>query len=147
MADLKTVVVNWDEQDRPVITVTYAGEDDGSGMQADAEEWLTALADRVSDNGAQFLTEMLRVNDATGYISLADLAADAGVDKKVVEGWNRNLGRSVKAVVRELGFLRTDADDGTQQLFDYKWDEPNNQWLYAVPSKYRAVLNQALANR
>jgi hypothetical protein len=147
MADLKQVTVNWDEQDRPVITVTYAAEDDGSGMQADTDAWLTELANRVSDNGARFLTEMLKANEAREYISIADLAKEAGEEKKVVDGWNRNLGRSVKAVVRDLGFLRTDADDGTQQLFDYKWDEPNNQWLYVVPTRYRATLKQALADR
>jgi hypothetical protein len=116
-------------------------------MEADPDEWLSALADRVSDNGAQFLTEMLKANEAHESISLADLASEAGVDKKVVDGWNRNLGRSVKAVVRDLGFLRTDQDDGTQQIFDTKWDQPKNQWLYAIPSKYRATLKQALANR
>jgi hypothetical protein len=147
MADLKTVTVNWDEQDRPVIVVSYGADGAKGGMQADADGWLAMLAERVSDNGAQFLAEMLKANEAREFISLVDLATEAGVDKKVVDGWNRNLGRSVKAVVRDLGFLRTDQDDGTQQIFDMKWDQPHNQWLYAIPSKYRATLKQALANR
>lgn len=150
MADLKTVTVTWDDEDRPVITVTYAEEEPrssgGSGMRADADEWLTALADRVSDNGAQFLEAMLEANERHGFISLADLAREIEVEKKVVDGWNRNLGRSVKTVVRDLGFLRTDAEDGTAQLFDFKWDDPNNLWLYAVPTKYRATLKQALTH-
>lgn len=147
MADLKQVTVNWDEQDRPVITVTYASESDASGVVADPEEWLTELANRVSDNGARFLTEMLKANEADKHVSFPALAQQAGVEKKVVDGWNRNLGRSVKAVVRDLGFLRTEADDGTQQIFDYSWDQPNNQWLYIIPTRYRAPLKQALENR
>ena len=148
MADLKQVTVNWDEQDRPVITVTYASEHDGgSGAVADPEEWLTELANRVSDNGARFLTEMLKSNADDEHVSFPALAEQAGVEKKVVDGWNRNLGRSVKAVVRDLGFLRIEAEDGTQQLFDYSWDQPNNQWLYIIPTRYRAPLKQALENR
>src|SRR4051794_38104459 len=108
MADLKQVTVNWDEQDRPVITVTYASTDEGSNVVADTDEWLTELANRVKDNGVRFLTQMLEANEEREYISIPDLAERAGVEKKVVDGWNRNLGRSVKAVVRDLGFLRTD---------------------------------------
>jgi hypothetical protein len=146
MSDLSKIVIDWDDDNRPTITVLYSsdGEHGGSGMQADPEEWLTALADRVSENGARFLTEMIRKNEERDFISLADFAQEIGEDKKVVDGWNRNLGRSVKAVVREYGFLRTDADDGTQQLFDYKWDQPKNQWLYVIPAKYRGTLKQAL---
>jgi hypothetical protein len=148
MADLKQVTVNWDEQDRPVITVTYASDHDASsGAVADSGEWLTELANRVSDNGARFLTEMLKANENDEHVSFPALAEQAGVEKKVVDGWNRNLGRSVKAVVRDLGFLRTEAEDGTQQIFDYSWDQPNNQWLYVIPSRYRAPLKQALENR
>jgi hypothetical protein len=148
MADLKQVTVNWDEQDRPVITVTYASDNDGSsGAVADPDEWLTELANRVKDNGVRFLTQMLEANEAREFISIADLAKEAGVEKKVVDGWNRNLGRSVKAVVRDLGFLRTEAEDGTQQVFDYSWDQPNNQWLYIIPTRYRAPLKNALENR
>jgi hypothetical protein len=40
-----------------------------------------------------------------------------------------------------------DQDDGTQQLLDYESDDPNNASKYAVPSKYRATLKQALADR
>jgi hypothetical protein len=147
MADLKQVTVNWDDQDRPVITVTYASESDGMGVVADPDVWLVELARRVSDNGARFLKEMLDANEAHEHVSFPDLAVQAGVQKKEVDGWNRNLGRSVKAVVRDIGFLRTDAEDGTQQLFDYSWDQPNNQWLYVIPTRYRATLKQALANR
>jgi hypothetical protein len=147
MGDLQKIVIDWDDENRPTITVLYTsdGERSGTGMQAAPDEWLPALADRVSENGARFLAEMIRLNEAHDYISFADYAEKIGEDKKVVEGWNRNLGRSVKAVVREYGFLRTDADDGTAQLFDYKWDAPNNQWLYVIPSKYRSTLKQALA--
>jgi hypothetical protein len=148
MADLKQVTVNWDEQDRPVITVTYASDDEsGSSIVADPEEWLTELASRVSDNGARFLTEMLKANEDNEHVSFPELAKRVGVEKKVVDGWNRNLGRSIKAVVREVGFLRTDAEDGTQQIFDYSWDQPNNQWLYIIPTRYRAPLKQALESR
>lgn len=148
MSDLQKILIDWDDENRPVISVLYASDADhgGSGMQADPEDWLTALADRVSENGARFLTEMIRLNEERDFVSLATFADEVGEDRKVVDGWNRNLGRSVKAVVREHGFLRTDADDGTQQLFDYKWDQPNNQWLYVIPAKYRATLKRALAD-
>src|SRR4051812_35553979 len=76
MADLKTITVNWDEQDRPVITVSYGNDGATGGMQADADEWLATLAVRVSDNGAQFLTEMLKANEAHEFISFVDLAAE-----------------------------------------------------------------------
>ena len=76
---------------------------------------------------------------------VAELANELGVDRKDVDGWNRNLGRSIKAVVRELGFLRSDKEDGTAQLFDFEWDEANNQWLYVVPARFRGSLVKALA--
>jgi len=148
MSDLKTVSVTWDQNDRPVLTVTYGDDaNDGGGIKADAEEWLTALAARLTDKSAEFLGALIEVNEAREFVSFDDLASEAGVERKTIDGWNRNLGRSVKAVVRELGFLRTEQDDGTQQLFDYEWDDPNNAWKYAVPSKYRATLKQALADR
>ena len=148
MSDLKTVTVTWDENDRPVLTVTYGGADgDGGGIKADPDEWLAALTARLTDKSAEFLAALIKVNEAREFVSFDDLAAEAGVERKAIDGWNRNLGRSVKAVVRELGFLRTDQDDGTQQLFDYEWDDPNNVWKYAVPTKYRATLKEALAAR
>lgn len=148
MADLKSVTLTWDDEDRPVVTVTYADADrDGSGMRADPDEWLNRLAAQASDNGVRFLSEMLRINDEREAVSLAGLAEDIGVEKRVVDGWNRNLGRSVKAVVRDNGFLRPDAEDGTAQLFDYIWDQPNNQWLYVIPKPFRGTLSRALGER
>ena len=148
MSDLETVTVTWDENDRPVVTATYGSVDgDSGGIKADADEWLAALAARLTDKSAEFLSALIRVNEEREFVSFDDLAADAGVERKAIDGWNRNLGRSVKAVVRELGFLRTEQDDGTQQLFDYEWDDPNNVWKYRVPTKYRATLKQALAAR
>ncbi|WP_354699926.1 hypothetical protein DSM112329_00186 [Paraconexibacter sp. AEG42_29] len=146
MPDLRKVTVDWDDENRPVITVTYA-DGETAGTETDVDVWLTALAAQVSDNGAQYLTEMLKANDAREHISIQDLATEIGIEKKVVDGWNRNLGRSVKKVVREVGFLRADAEDGTAQLFDFVWDDPNNQWLYAVPARFRETLKTGLENR
>ncbi len=130
-----------------MIDITYA---DGAGtttMMADPEQWLTTLADNVSENGTQFLLEMLTANAERELVSFDELAQQAGVDRRVVDGWNRNLGRTVKRVVREVGFLRPEADDGTQQLLEPTWDQPNNQWRYTIPARYRGTLKQVLTAR
>jgi hypothetical protein len=120
----------------------------------------TAVASRLTQtNGSRlwppdsptrapsFLAALINANEAQEFVSFDDLAAEARVERKAIDGWNRNLGRSVKAVVRELGFLCTEQDDGTQQLFDYELDDPNNVWKYVVPTTYRATLKEALAAR
>jgi hypothetical protein len=145
MGNLNTVAIKWDEQDRPLITITYRDGETPS-TQANVDEALTELADRLQDKSARFLRELIRLNEAKGAVSLAELADELGDDvaKKDVDGWNRNLGRSIKAVVREFGFLRSDAEDGTAQLFDFEWDESNHQWLYVVPTRFRGPLTRAL---
>ena len=143
MDKLNTLEIKWDEQDRPLITVTYRDGETPSA-QADIEPALEELAYRLGDKSAKFLRELIRLNEAKGAVSLAELANELGVDRKDVDGWNRNLGRSIKAVVRELGFLRADMEDGTAQLFDFEWDEANNQWLYVVPARFRGSLVKAL---
>jgi hypothetical protein len=149
MAKLNTVSIAWDDQDRPLITVQYA---DGEGALAspaeNPDEALMALAEQLSDKSAHYLRKLLELNEARGAVSLADLASEIGADKKEVDGWNRNLGRSIKKVItREYGFLRPDQEDGTAQVFDFEWDEPNNQWLYIVPTKFRATLILGLDSR
>src|SRR5688572_8226483 len=124
MGNLNTLEIKWDEHDRPLITVTYR-DGEMPSTQADIGAALDDLADRLQDKSATFLRELIRLNEAKGAVSLAELARELGVDKKDVDGWNRNLGRSIKAVVREFGFLRSDAEDGTAQLFDFEWDEAN----------------------
>lgn len=143
VASLNTVSVTWDEQDRPVITVQYA--DGAAGAAAiDTDAWLRTFADRLPDKSAKYLSALIEVNETDGHVTFADLATHLGEEKKEIEGWNRNLGRSIKAVVRELGFLRSDRDDGTAQLFDIEWREEANMWAYAVPTKFRATLVTAL---
>jgi hypothetical protein len=139
MGTLNTVEIKWDEEDRPLITVTYR-DGEAPSTQADVNEALMELAERLQDKSARFLRELIRLNEEKGAVSLAALAEELGVDKKEVDGWNRNLGRSIKAIVREYGFLRADSEDGTAQLFDFDWDEANNQWLYTVPARFREPL-------
>jgi len=146
MAGLSSVSITWDDEDRPVITVQYKEPGDGDS-DASPDEWLAALAERLTDKSATYLRALLDVNASQGHVSLADLATHLRVDKKEVDGWNRNLGRSIKAVVREFGFLRPDEEDGTAQLFEIEWDTTNELWVYAVPEKYRATLIKALDER
>jgi hypothetical protein len=146
MAPIKTVSVTWDDEDRPVITVTY-GDGAATETQPDPSEWLTALAERLPDKSARYLRKLMEVNETNGEISLAELATHLQVDKKDVDGWNRNLGRSIKAVVRDLGFLRPEQEDGTAQLFDFVWKNDANMWLYGVPERFRATLTEALDAR
>jgi hypothetical protein len=146
MADLDRITLTWDEHDRPVIEVTYASDGAGS-IETDPTEWLTAFGQNLTDNSARNLRNLVDLNEQRGFVSLTDLAAELEIDKKEADSWNRNLGRSIKKMVREQGFLRLDADDGTAQLFDYKWDNPNNQWTYEVPSRFRAALVEAIDGR
>jgi hypothetical protein len=146
MPTLNTVSITWDEQDRPVITVSYHDREDDAAAAAgvDVNEWLEALVTRLTDESAERLRALIDANNAHGPTSLADLAEQLGVDKKKIDGWNRNFGRSVKAVVRDYGFLRKDQEDGTAQVFDFEWDNAGNRWLYIVPEKYRNTLIEHL---
>lgn len=122
----------------------------GAGRQhpeVDADERLTALADRVADKSAKYLRALIELNAKNDRVSLADLATHLGVEKREVDGWNRNLGRSVKAVVRDHGFLRPEHEDGTAQVFDFHWDNDANLWRYTVPEKFRSILTKALDER
>jgi hypothetical protein len=147
MATLNTVSITWDDQDRPLITVKYADTDGTVPPEVVPDAWLAMLAERLTDKSAKYLAKLLELNEARGFVSLADLAAELGVAKREADGWNRNLGRSIKAVVRDSGFLRPDQEDGTTQVFDFEWDGPNNQWLYAVPEAFRPALVGALDRR
>jgi hypothetical protein len=147
MPALNTITIEWDEQDRPLITVQYADESDETSTEADAAEFLEVLALRLSDDSAKYLRALLSANESDGPIALADLATQVGVDKKKIEGWNRGLGKSIKTIVREHGFLRTDQEDGTAQLFDFKWDDAGNRWLYAIPNQFRVTLGKHLDQR
>lgn len=146
MPALDEIRIEWDDKDRPLITVKYAEERDDS-VDADPAEFLENFTSRLGDDSAKFLQALLAANNADGPIALGDLAAEIGVEKKKIEAWNRALGRSLKAVVREYGFLRKDHDDGTAQLFDYVWDNDGNQWLYAVPKDLRSILEGLLSQR
>ncbi len=146
MPSISSVSITWDDRDRPLITVEYAGEgrDDGD---VTPEAWLETLAERLPDKSARYLRALVDLNEANEHVSLAELAHDLAVEKKEVEGWNRNFGRSIKAVVRDHGFLRPEHEDGTAQVFDAQWDQANNQWRYEVPARYRAVLSRQLPQR
>jgi hypothetical protein len=144
MTELSTISITWDEQDRPLITVEYA--QDGADGKADVtpEEWLKALADRLTDKSATYLRALIEFNEDAEHVSLQQLADRLGVDRKEVDGWNRNLGRSIKAVVRDHGFLRPDEEDGTAQLFEIPWRKEEEIWTYAVPRRFREALLVAL---
>jgi hypothetical protein len=143
MSNISGISITWDDQDRPEIKVEYEKKN-GTAPKAAPEQWLTVLAERLPDKSAKYLRKLLELNEAKEFVSLTDLASELGVEKKEVDGWNRNLGRSIKAVVRDRGFLRPELEDGTAQVFDLQWDEPNNRWLYTVPAKFRARLIEAL---
>ena len=144
MPALDQIKIEWDDEDRPLITVKYADDRDDS-VDADPEEFLEDFTNRLGDDSAKFLQALLTANGADGPVALADLATRVGVDKKKIDAWNRALGRSLKAVVREYGFLRKDHDDGTSQLFDFVWDNDGNQWLYAIPKDFRPILERLLS--
>ena len=147
MPSLNSLSLTWDEQDRPVITVQYKDAVDAQAG-VDHNEWLIAFAERLGDESASNLRALIEMNkDRGGPVALTDLADQLDVEKRKIEGWNRNLGRSVKAVVRDYGFLRKDHEDGTAQVLDFKWDQPGNRWLYSIPEKYRDTLVKALDER
>lgn len=147
MPTLNTVEITWDEQDRPLIMVRYKDEEDEERGDVDISAWLKALVVRLTDESAEKLGALIAANEKAGPIALADLGNQLGVDKKKIDGWNRNFGRSIKAVVREHGFLRKEHEDGTAQLFDFEWDDAGNRWLYVVPEKFREPLNSYLDER
>jgi hypothetical protein len=151
MGNLSSIQITWDEEDRPVISVNYADNgaipEGSTTAESQPEHWLEAFAERLTDKSAMYLRRLIEINEADGFVSLAHLAHELGVDKKETNGWNRNLGRSIKATVREYGFLRSDQEDGTAQLFDFEWDQPNNRWLYSVPEKFRTTLVNGLDAR
>jgi hypothetical protein len=144
---LRRIRITFNEHDRPVIDVDYGegggGADDGAAT-ADPEEFLQALVANLTDRSAGFLTALIEANESDGFVTLAELAVRMKVEKREVDGWNRNFGRSVKKTVREYGFLRSDAEDGTAQLFDWQWDQDDNAWRYRIPDKYRPILLAAL---
>ncbi len=43
--------------------------------------------------------------------------------------------------------LRIGQEDGTSQVFDSKWDNDGNRWLYVVPSEIRGMLVAYLDER
>lgn len=144
---LRRIRITFDENDRPVIDVDYGDRtsaDDGAA-RADPDEFLKALVANLTDRSAGFLTALIEANES-GFVTLAELAVRMNVEKREVDGWNRNFGRSVKKTVREYGFLRSDAEDGTAQLFDWQWDQNDNAWRYRVPDKYRPILLAALSD-
>jgi hypothetical protein len=147
MPTLSKISVTWDDEDRPLIEVTYDHGQRDSSADADVDEWLEALVARLTDESAEKLDALIEANEAVGAISLQDLADWMGADKKKIDGWSRNFGRSVKAVVRDYGFLRKDQEDGTAQLFDYEWDQSNNRWKYIVPERYRGAIRTYLDGR
>lgn len=147
MASIDSVDLNWDDENRPLITVKYRHTEGAAAPEVQVDNWLVALAERLTDKSANYLRTLIGLNEAKDFVALAELASDLGVEKKEVDGWNRNLGRSIKAVVRDHGFLRPEQEDGTAQVFDLQWDQANNQWLYAVPAKFRPVLIETLDKR
>jgi hypothetical protein len=146
MPTIDTIAITWDDQDRPLVTVRYRDEEAAS-PEVTPEDWLGTLAARLTDKSARYLRKLLALNETREHVSLTELAGELDVERKEVDGWNRNLGRSIKAVVREHGFLRPDEEDGTAQVFDFQWDQPNNQWKYAVPARFRSILIEALDQR
>jgi hypothetical protein len=144
MTALSSVSITWDDQDRPLITVEYKQPDGDGKAEVTPDEWLAALADRLADKSATYLRTLIELNEEQEHVSLQQLAERLGVEKKEADGWNRNLGRSIKAVVRDYGFLRPDQEDGTAQLFEIPWRKEEETWTYAVPRRYRQALLTAL---
>jgi hypothetical protein len=143
MGPLSTIKITWDDQDRPEITVEYS-DSEIPESEASLEEWLPALAHALGDKSAKYLRALIEVNTTQGPVTLIEFAAHLGVEKSEVDGWNRNLGRTIKRIVREHGFLRPDNEDGTAQLFDFDWDKAGETWRYSVPQKFRSTLVEAL---
>lgn len=144
MTELSTISITWDEEDRPLITVQYRQPDDDGKAEITSDEWLAALAGRLPDKSATYLRTLIELNEEQEHVSLEQLAEQLSVEKKEADGWNRNLGRSIKAVVRDCNFLRPDEEDGTAQLFDLQWRKDEEVWAYAVPKRFRRALLAAL---
>jgi hypothetical protein len=158
-APLSKITITWDDENRPEIAVDYQQAetqaeaetetgveiDDTEAPRADAGEWLKALAERLSDKSARFLSTLVTMTADDGYVSLGELATQLDVARADVDGWNRNLGRSINAVTREHGHLRPETDDGTAQVFD--WKPSDDGWVYRVPAEFRQVLKDALDGR
>lgn len=144
MTELSTISISWDEEDRPLITVQYRHPDSDGKAEVTPDEWLAALADRLPDKSAAYLRALIELNEEQEHVSLEQLAKQLGVEKKEADGWNRNLGRSIKAVVRDYNFLRPDEEDGTAQLFELQWRKDEEVWAYAVPKRFRRALLTAL---
>jgi hypothetical protein len=144
MTELSTISITWDDEDRPLITVQYRQPDEDEKLEVAPEEWLAALAERLPDKSATYLRALIELNEEQEHVSLEQLAQRLGVEKKEADGWNRNLGRSIKAIVREYNFLRPDQEDGTAQLFDLQWRKDEEVWAYAVPKRFRQALLAAL---
>ena len=158
---LSKVTITWDDQNRPEIAIDYqatetqseaetettiaADAEDAEASRADAKEWLAALAERVSDKSARLLSTLVTMNADDRYVSLGALATQLNVERAEVDGWNRNLGRSINAVTRDHGHLRPETDDGTAQLFD--WKQSDDGWVYLVPAEFRQALKDALDGR
>jgi hypothetical protein len=146
MAAISSIAITWDDRDRPLITVQYK-DVDAAAAEVEPNTWLATFAERLPDKSAKYLRTLLDLNEAREHVSLSELASTLGVEKKEVDGWNRNLGRSIKAVVRDHGFLRPEQEDGTAQVFDLEWDQANSLWRYEVPARFRPPLVQALDAR
>jgi hypothetical protein len=144
MTELSTISISWDEEDRPLITVQYRHPDSDGTAEVTPDEWLAALAARLPDKSATYLRALIELNEEQEHVSLEQLAQQLGVEKKEADGWNRNLGRSIKAVVRDHNFLRPDEEDGTAQLFELQWRKDEEVWAYAVPKRFRRALLTAL---
>jgi len=107
------------------------------------EGWTRAgSATALGDKSARFLGTLVTMNASTGFVSLDELAAQLGVDRGEVDGWNRNLGRSINAVTRDHGQLRPEQTDGTAQLFDF--EQRDDVWVYEVPAEFRQALIDGL---
>jgi hypothetical protein len=146
MGSLSTITITWDDQDRPEIKVQYS-ESEHPESETSPDEWLPALADALGDKSANHLSALTELNATQGPVTLVELAAHLSVEKNDVDGWNRNLGRTIKRIVRDHGFLRPENEDGTAQLFDLEWDKTENAWRYVVPEKFRPILVEALNQR
>ena len=153
MPGIASIEVTWDDQDRPVIAVRYAVEhghiDEPEHDQPQhhhpehdqhIDEWLAAFVAR-HDQGRR---EKLQAVIELGPVTLEELAAHLELKLSEVQSWNRNLGRTVKAVVREHGKLRPEESEGTAQVFVFSKNEAG-AWLYAVAPEIRETLKTALS--
>ena len=126
----------------PYDTAANAETPGATDADTDAGEWLAAFAERLGDKSARFLGTLVTMNASKGFVSLDELATELGVDRSEVDGWNRNLGRSINAVSRDYGQLRPEQTDGTAQLFDF--EQRDDVWVYEVPAEFRQALLDGL---